>query len=149
MTLSAEVREFLESPVRVGKLAVTRKAGTPWVQPVWYAVDGEQIVFVISQHSLMGRAVQRDGRVALCVDDDQVPYAFAVLEGHIETVPDDREAIRWMTHLTKRYRNDVAHPEAHAAMLTREYGTILARMTIDRVYFEPVVAPAPAEETPA
>ncbi|MDO8392503.1 MAG: TIGR03618 family F420-dependent PPOX class oxidoreductase [Actinomycetota bacterium] len=146
-TFSAEVRHFLEADVRIGKLAVVRKAGTPWVQPVWFAIDGDEIVFIISKNSLMGRAVQRDGRVALCVDDVEVPYAFAVVEGEIRTIPDDDEAIKWMTHLTKRYRDDVAHPEAHAAMLTREYGTILGRMTVDRVYFEPVVAPAPAQES--
>ena len=40
----AEWREFVMAGTRTGKLAVTRKDGSPHVTPVWFALDGDDVV---------------------------------------------------------------------------------------------------------
>lgn len=147
--ITDELRQFMMGSPRVVKVATHRKNGRPWVQPVWFILDSDQLVFVISEGSLLARALQRDHRLAVCVDEEEVPYSFAVLEGQVETFPDSPDRAEWQEKLIRRYRNDVGNPKAHAQMLSSEYGGLLTRMTVHKVYFEPVVAPAPKTETTA
>ena len=143
--ITPDLREYLISTPWVAKVATRRKNGRPWVQPVWFAVDGEHLVFVIAWPSLLGHALRRDPRLAVCVDDMQVPYSFATLEGTVEVEMDSPDAALWQERLIRRYRDDVPDPRAHAAMLAREYGGLLVRFTPHRAFFEPIVAPAPAD----
>ena len=63
-------REFLASKARTGKLATTRKSGAPHVTPIWFDLDGDEIVFTTAETSVKARNIARDNRVCLCVDDD-------------------------------------------------------------------------------
>ncbi len=40
-----EWREFLAAGTRTGKLATTRLDGRPHVVPVWFVLDGDDLVF--------------------------------------------------------------------------------------------------------
>jgi nitroimidazol reductase NimA-like FMN-containing flavoprotein (pyridoxamine 5'-phosphate oxidase superfamily) len=44
--------------------------GRPHVMPVWFVLDGEQLVFTTGAVSVKGRNLRRDPRIALLVDDD-------------------------------------------------------------------------------
>ncbi len=68
-------RDFLTSQPRTGKLATTRKSGAPHVTPVWFDLDGNEIVFTTHDTSIKARNIARDARVCLCVDDDTPPSA--------------------------------------------------------------------------
>ena len=99
-----EVWEFLAAaPPHTGKLATTRKDGSPHVAPIWYAVDDRSVVFNTGAESLKGRNLRRDPRAAMCVDDEQPPFAFAILDGTVEITEDPGELRRWAGIIGGRY----------------------------------------------
>jgi len=97
-------REFISAtPAKTGKLAVVRKDGSPHVSPIWVDLDGGTIVFTTNTESIKGKAIARDGRVALCFDDEKPPFAFATITGRAEIV-DDREQVKyWAGRIGARY----------------------------------------------
>jgi PPOX class probable F420-dependent enzyme len=98
-----EWRAFLSEGTRTAKIATTRADGRPHVAPVWFLLDGEDVVFNTGKDTAKGKSLIRDGRVALCVDDERPPYAFALVEG-VATVSEDLPEVRaWATRIAARY----------------------------------------------
>lgn len=96
--------EFVaELPARTAKLAVTRADGSPHVAPVWVDLDGDQIVFMTSAETVKGKAILRDGRVALCWDDERPPFSFVTVRGTATTSTDPDELLAWGTRIGGRY----------------------------------------------
>ena len=100
-----ELRQFLVGPpVRTGKLATVRADGRPHVAPVWFDVDHDgSLVFNTGASTVKGRNLARDGRAALCVDDDRPPFSFVVIEGPVTLSEDLEEVASWATRLGGRY----------------------------------------------
>jgi PPOX class probable F420-dependent enzyme len=97
-------RDFLTSKPRTGKLATTRKDGAPHVAPIWFDLDGGEIVFTTSETSVKGRSIARDPRVALCVDDEEPPFSFVIVEGTAaNSGADQRELVSWAARIGGRY----------------------------------------------
>ncbi len=101
-------QEFLSAtPARTAKLAIVRRDGSPHVAPVWVDLDrtGEvdRVVFMTSADTLKGRSILRDGRVALCLDDERPPFAFVTLSGTTETSTDPELLLEWATRIAGRY----------------------------------------------
>jgi len=127
------IRTFLASaPARPAVLATTRKDGRPHVAPIWYVVDDDDtIVFTTGADTVKGRTLRRTGRAALCVDDDQPPFAFVTIEGTV-TLSDDVEALRhWAAVIGARYMGDDRAEEYGAR--NGVPGELLVRLTPDRV----------------
>jgi PPOX class probable F420-dependent enzyme len=102
--MSAEERRaFLSAGTRTAKLAVIRLSGAPHVAPIWFVLDGDDVVFTTGADTVKGKALQRDGRVALCVDDEQPPFSFVVIEGTARIGTDVDEMLPWATRLGARY----------------------------------------------
>jgi PPOX class probable F420-dependent enzyme len=100
-------RDFvLGEPARTAKLAVTRQDGAPHVAPVWVDLDGDDVVFMTSADTIKGKAILRDGRVALCWDDDRPPFSFVTVRGTTVTSTDPDELLRWGTQIARRYMGD-------------------------------------------
>lgn len=100
----AEWRAFLTGRPRTGKLATTRKDGRPHVAPIWYDLDDEgSILFTTGADTLKGRAIRRDPRVCLCVDDERPPFSFVIVEGQVEISEDLDEMLAWATRIGGRY----------------------------------------------
>lgn len=62
--------------------------GRPLVAPVWFVVDNGQLAFNTAKDTAKGRALVRDPRVVMCVDDPHPPYSFVQIQG-IATVSED------------------------------------------------------------
>lgn len=101
-----EWRTFAAAGTRTGKVATVRPDGSPHLVPVWFVVDGDDLVFTTGADTVKGRNLARDGRVALCVDDERPPYAFATLEGRAELSDDLTEMRRWATRIAGRYMGE-------------------------------------------
>lgn len=99
-----EWRRFLRTPVRPAMVATTHADGRPHVAPVWYDLDDDgTIVFTTGASTAKCRNLRRDGRVALCVQDDQPPFSFVMIEG-AATLSDDLDEVRvWATRVGGRY----------------------------------------------
>ncbi len=100
----AEVRRFLTRGTQTGKLATTRADGRPHVAPVWFDVDEDgTIVLTTGSDSLKGKALRRDSRVCLSVDDQTPPYSFVVVDGTAEITEDPGQLREWTTRIAGRY----------------------------------------------
>jgi hypothetical protein len=74
---TAEALAFLTARPRSAKLATVRADGRPHVAPVWFALDGEVIVFTTWRTTVKAANLRRDPRVALCIDDDAPPLPLS------------------------------------------------------------------------
>ena len=79
--LSDDVIAFLSEGTQTAKLAYVAADGRPLVAPVWFIVDGGQLVFNTGKATAKGRALSRDPRVAICVDDQDPPFSFVQVQG--------------------------------------------------------------------
>jgi PPOX class probable F420-dependent enzyme len=96
-------------PAHTAKLAVVRADGSPLVAPVWIARDGDQVVFMTSAATIKGKAILRDGRVSLCLDNESPPFDFVTINGTTTTSTDPDELLHWATRIAARYMGaDVA-----------------------------------------
>jgi PPOX class probable F420-dependent enzyme len=64
-----EIRSFLSDRTRTAKVATAMEDSRPHVIPVWFVLDGKQIVFTTGANTVKGRNLRRDPRVALVVHE--------------------------------------------------------------------------------
>jgi len=126
-----EALAFISDPVRTGKLSFVRRDGQPSVLPIWFAVDGRTIVFNTNTATAKAKAMRRDARVALCVDDDRPPFSFATIEGTVELVDDLDEVRHWAGIIGGRYMG--AERAAEFGDRNGVPGELLVRLTPTRV----------------
>jgi PPOX class probable F420-dependent enzyme len=98
-----QVRDFLTAGTRTGKLSYTSASGQPLVAPVWFVLEGDELVFNTGKDTAKGRALARDPRTAMCVDLEQPPYAFVQVQGVAELSEDPAELVRTATAIGARY----------------------------------------------
>jgi hypothetical protein len=100
---SDEIREFLAHGTRTAKVATVRADGRPHVAPVWFILDGDDLIFNTGEATVKGKALRRDPRIALCVDDDRPPFSFVLVTSEASLSTDPEELIRSATQISARY----------------------------------------------
>jgi PPOX class probable F420-dependent enzyme len=98
-----EYRAFMLHGTRTAKAATTRPDGRPHITPVWYVLDGDDLIFTTHETSLKAIDLRRDPRICLCVDDETPPFAYVMLEGSVTLSEDLDELRRWATAIGGRY----------------------------------------------
>ncbi|GGX77714.1 PPOX class F420-dependent oxidoreductase [Streptomyces minutiscleroticus] len=134
----AEWREFVSHGTRTGKLSTVRADGSPHVAPVWFLLDGDELVFNTGRDTVKGRNLVRDARVALCVDDDRPPYSFVVLQGRARLSEDLDEVRLWATRIGARYMGEERAEEFGAR--NGVPGELLVRVSVEKVLAQAAVA---------
>ncbi|MHC0428901.1 PPOX class F420-dependent oxidoreductase [Streptomyces sp. O3] len=124
-------RAFLSHGTRTGKLSTVRADGSPHIAPIWFLLEGDHIVFNTGKDTVKGRNLARDGRVALCVDDDRPPFAFVVVQGRAELVEDLTEVRAAATRIAARYMGAERAEEFGAR--NGVPGELLVRVGLDKV----------------
>ncbi|MFJ6725551.1 PPOX class F420-dependent oxidoreductase [Streptomyces sp. NPDC091281] len=126
-----EWRAFASQGTRTGKLSTVRADGSPHVAPIWFVIDGDDLVFNTGKESVKGHNLARDGRVALCVDDERPPFSFVVIQGRAQLSEDLDEIRHWATRIAARYMGE----EQAEAFGNRNAvpGELLVRVEIDKV----------------
>jgi PPOX class probable F420-dependent enzyme len=115
-----EIHAFLgDEPARPAVLATSRPDGKPHAVPVWYSLDGSTIVLTTGAKSVKGRNLLRDPQCALTVQDDRLPYSFALVEGEAAITRDPDELHKWAVAIAGRYLG----PEQGAKVGERNAGT--------------------------
>jgi PPOX class probable F420-dependent enzyme len=127
----AEWGAFLREPVRPALLATTRADGRPHLAPVWYALDGETLVWNTGADTVKGRNIRRDGQVSLCVQDDRPPFSFVTLSGVAEWSDDNPDVRLWAGRIGARYMG----PDREEEFAARNGvpGELVVRLTPTRV----------------
>ncbi len=122
---------FVTHGTRTGKLSTVRADGSPHVTPVWFLLDGDDVVLTTEKNGVKGRNLTRDGRFALCVDADAPPYAFVLLQGRAEISEDQEEMLHWGGLLGARYMGE--ERLAEYAARNGGAGNLLVRGRIEKV----------------
>ena len=125
--------KFASEGTRTGKLAIVRANGAPIVTPVWFMLnegpEGDELIFTTPTDSLKGKALRRDPRISLVVDDQVPPYSYVQFTAEARLT---REELReWATLLGGRYmgkENAQAYGERNA-----DPGESLVRARITKV----------------
>jgi len=95
------VRELLEARL-VGVLTTIEPDGAVHAIPLWYASDGEAIVFATGSGSRKVRNLRRDPRATLVLHDSRPGFEVcgASIRGHVELV--ERDAATRLVELVHR-----------------------------------------------
>ncbi len=94
---------FLSAGTRTGKLATVRANGTPHVTPIWFVVDGDDLVFNTWHTSAKAKHLARNPRASLVVDLEEPPFAYVLVEGSVTISRDLDEIVRFATRIGARY----------------------------------------------
>jgi len=98
-----EIREFLLAGTRTGKLSYTASDGRPLVAPVWFILEDDAVVFNTGAATAKGRALRRDPRATICVDLEELPYAFVQVQGDAELSEEPGDLVATATAIARRY----------------------------------------------
>lgn len=99
----AEYRSFLLDRARTAKLATVRADGRPHVTPIWFDLDGENLIFTTWHESVKAANLRRDSRVCLCIDDEAPPFSFVQIDGIAEITEEASDLRDWATRIAGRY----------------------------------------------
>ena len=133
-----EIRSFLNYGTRTAKLATSGPSGQPHVMPVWFALDGEELVFTTWGDSVKGRNLRRNPRAAIVVDEEVAPYAFVHIRGRVTLSEDLEELLRFATAIGGRYMG--ADRAEEFGRRNAVPGELLVRLRPERVIAQAEVA---------
>ncbi|MEU6642987.1 PPOX class F420-dependent oxidoreductase [Saccharomonospora sp. NPDC046836] len=101
---------FASSGTRTGKLAVVRADGSPHVTAIWFvlnaAADGDELIFNTGADSLKGKALRRDPRISLIVDDQVPPFSYVQFTAEARLSEDLAEMLPWSIRIGGRYMGE-------------------------------------------
>ncbi|HLH58860.1 MAG TPA: PPOX class F420-dependent oxidoreductase [Streptosporangiaceae bacterium] len=100
------VRDFLTEGTRTGKLGYLSASGRALVTPIWFIVEGDELVFNTGKDTAKGRSLARDPRATVTVDLEREPYAFVQVQGDAKLSEDPAELLRTATEIARRYVRD-------------------------------------------
>jgi PPOX class probable F420-dependent enzyme len=124
-------KAFITEGTRTGKLATVRSDGSPHIAPMWFLLDGDDLVFTTEKETVKGRNLLRDERAELCLDDERPPYSFVVLRGRVEISEEPRLLLTWATSIAARYMGEDRAQEFGERNSVP--GMLLVRMRIEHV----------------
>jgi PPOX class probable F420-dependent enzyme len=127
----AELRGFLQAGTRTMHVATIGRNGRSHIAPVWFVLDGDDLVFTTWHASAKGKHLQRDPHLAVSIDDERPPYAFVVIEGTAKITTDPADLRRWATAIAARYMG-VDKADDYGKRNGVE-GELLVRVTPDKV----------------
>ncbi len=134
----AEMTDFLTHGTRTAKVATTMHSGQPHVMPVWFVLDGDEVVFTTGAGSIKARNLRRDPRIALVVEEDAPPYAFVHIRGHARISENMDELLRFAIAIGGRYMG--ADRAEEFGRRNAVPGELLLRVTPKRIIAETDVA---------
>jgi PPOX class probable F420-dependent enzyme len=129
--LSEEVTDFLSAGTRTGMLGFVAADGRPLVAPVWFIVDDGDLVFNTGRDTAKGRALARDSRVVICVDDPHPPYSFVQLQGTASATENAEDLLKIATRIGRRYMG--AHRAAEFGRRNAGPGELVVRVRPTKV----------------
>ena len=101
-----ERRAFLMTGTRTGKVSWISPSGRPHVAPIWFVLDGDDVVFTTHEDSAKGRAFSLRREVSLVVDEEEPPFAYVKVDGLVSLDEDPDELLAWATRIGGRYMGE-------------------------------------------
>jgi PPOX class probable F420-dependent enzyme len=127
----SEAIDFLAEGTRTGHLSTASPSGSPHVAPIWFVVDGDDLVFTTQRGTVKGRHLRANPRAALTVDEAVYPYHFVVVKGEVQVVEAAPDLLHWTIRIAERYV-PAGMAEKFGARNATE-GEMLCRLSLRRV----------------
>lgn len=108
-----------------------RADGSPSSSIVFYARDGDDLIFSTTKSRLKAKTLARDPRVAFCVLDDGAPYGYVNVEGRATITEKDLVPLHVLVNKAMRGA-DFTPPEGFEERL-RNDGRVIVRVKAERV----------------
>jgi PPOX class probable F420-dependent enzyme len=90
-------------------VATLNSDGSPQVSAVWVGLDGDRITFNTAEGRMKTKNLQRDGRVAISITNEENPYENLIVQGKVvEMTHDGADAD--IDALAKRYIGADSYP---------------------------------------
>jgi PPOX class probable F420-dependent enzyme len=90
-------------------VATLNSDGSPQVSAVWVGLDGDRITFNTAEGRVKTKNLQRDGRVAISITNEENPYENLIVQGKVvEMTHDGADAD--IDALAKRYIGADSYP---------------------------------------
>ncbi|GAA1608278.1 PPOX class F420-dependent oxidoreductase [Actinoplanes couchii] len=88
VAIPEDFKDLLERPL-FADLATVREDGTPQVNPMWYAWDGEFIKFTHTNFRRKFKNITANPAVAISIIDPENPYRYLEVRGVVEHIEPD------------------------------------------------------------
>jgi PPOX class probable F420-dependent enzyme len=129
----SEWQAFVADGQRVAVLATARRGDRTHAVPVWFVLDGDEILFTTPAASVKGRTIQRTGRATMLIMDHEPPYSFAMIEGLVDVSRDAGVVHEVTIRVHERYLPPEQAAQA-AAPLLEEPTELACRLRPDSVF---------------
>lgn len=100
MALSEAVRTFLQHP-HIARIAVIDDKGYPHIVPIWYALDGEELIFFSSRDARKIGHVGANPKGAVSIGGEPYGAEGYLLKGEFALEEDIGN--KWLSIITHRY----------------------------------------------
>lgn len=120
-----ELDEFLAEP-HIARLSTINPDGTPHTLPIWYEWRDGEIVASTQALQRKVKNMERDRRVTVLIDTDEMPYRGVMIYGEAILEPDD--AVHRRVSIFERYFRDRRAATEYAAGLAKKWDPILIRI---------------------
>jgi PPOX class probable F420-dependent enzyme len=130
--ITAEQREFLESN-RLCILGYARKDGPPALSPVYYYLDGDDIVISTTALRAKGRAGRRNTPMSVCVIGEQSPFPYLTVYGSSRV--EETGAVDAMMRIGEKMTGAPISEASRPAIeqRARDEGRLVLRITAEHV----------------
>lgn len=98
--LTEAIREFLKKPL-LARISTIDADGYPHTVPVWFDVDGDDLVLISTRDTAKIRYLQANPKGAMTIGGDTGDGGGYLIKGTL-TIEED-PGLRWMKQLTYRY----------------------------------------------
>ena len=131
--LKAAARSFLELP-HVARLSVVDPNGYPHTVPLWYAVDGDDIVMISDRDTRKVDFVDANPKASICIGGGEGAgsevAAGYLFKGHCRAEED--AGSKWLRLITHRYRSP-KDAEKDIAQWSTELDIMVLRLVVSKV----------------
>lgn len=106
-----ELRAFLDERGHLARIGTVDDDGMPRVLPLWFLLEGDDLLFTPRAPAVIWRNLQRDPRVGISIDEEAAPWRKVTVQGTVTVrhPPGDDDAWRDVyRRIAKRYVADGA-----------------------------------------
>jgi PPOX class probable F420-dependent enzyme len=122
-----QYRAFLEQN-RLAIVGVERPEGAPHLTPVYYVLDGDDLLVSTTASRYKAKAARRGRRVALCVIGEQPPFPYVTVTG--PATVEEEGAVEAMLRIGERMTGNPIPESARPAVEQRakDEGRVVLRV---------------------
>jgi len=130
--ITDEQREFLETH-RLCVVGYARKSGPPALSPVYYVMEGDEIVISTTASRAKGRVGRRNHEMSVCVLAEKPPFQYLTVFGKARV--EDAGAVDVMMRIGEKMTGAPISEASRPALEQRakDEGRVVLRITAERI----------------